>query len=276
VAERRAVEDALAAALAAQGARVLLVPHVYYLDAGHPALERLAAIPGGLVVASWLAPRAAYWTLRAHGLDDPGGAGPDGPGRVRCFDLGAFPTADACAEALVEAGGVPADAPATPPVPEEVAAEVSPRWYPVLDYSRCVACGKCRDFCLFGVYSLADEQVVVSGPDQCKDGCPACARLCPEGAILFPHYAADPVIAGRTPPPAGSQAALLPLPSGGGGGRGVSEPRRPHPNPPPRGEGKATAAAPFDPARAEQERAECAEDRDELDELIDALDDLDE
>ena len=60
---------------------------------------------------------------------------------------------------------------------------------------RCICCGKCQDFCLFGVYARDGRRVVAAEPDRCKDGCPACARLCPEGAILFPHYP-DPVIAG--------------------------------------------------------------------------------
>jgi NAD-dependent dihydropyrimidine dehydrogenase PreA subunit len=72
----------------------------------------------------------------------------------------------------------------------------SSRWYPVLDYSKCRNCLQCLNFCLFGVYSL-DEQgrIWVEHPEACRDGCPACARLCPTGAILFPMYP-DPSIAG--------------------------------------------------------------------------------
>lgn len=65
-------------------------------------------------------------------------------------------------------------------------------WYPVIDRSRCSGCGTCESYCLFSVYRLdatrerAGERVRVASPLNCKTGCPACARLCPEGAIIFP------------------------------------------------------------------------------------------
>lgn len=61
-------------------------------------------------------------------------------------------------------------------------------WYPVLDYSRCTNCGQCADFCLFGVYEKADSRVNVVKPENCKINCPACARICPSTAIIFPKY----------------------------------------------------------------------------------------
>jgi ferredoxin len=38
--------------------------------------------------------------------------------------------------------------------------------------------------------------VAVIEPDACKPGCPACARICPRGAILFPLYEEDEAIRG--------------------------------------------------------------------------------
>jgi len=38
--------------------------------------------------------------------------------------------------------------------------------------------------------------VRVGIPDNCKTGCPACSRICPAGAIMFPIYAKDAAIAG--------------------------------------------------------------------------------
>lgn len=69
-------------------------------------------------------------------------------------------------------------------------------WYPVLDLERCNHCGKCLDFCLFGVYDRREGQVAVSVPDNCKDNCPACARVCPKNAIIFPKFEESPINGG--------------------------------------------------------------------------------
>ncbi len=70
------------------------------------------------------------------------------------------------------------------------------RWYPVIDFSRCTNCLECIDFCLFGVYGIdAQETILVEQPDNCRQGCPACSRVCPENAIIFPQHK-TPTIAG--------------------------------------------------------------------------------
>jgi NAD-dependent dihydropyrimidine dehydrogenase PreA subunit len=70
------------------------------------------------------------------------------------------------------------------------------RWYPVIDYSRCTNCMECIDFCLFGVYGVDKvETILVEQPDNCRKGCPACSRVCPENAIIFPQHK-TPTIAG--------------------------------------------------------------------------------
>jgi Pyruvate/2-oxoacid:ferredoxin oxidoreductase delta subunit len=71
-----------------------------------------------------------------------------------------------------------------------------PAWYPVLDYSRCTACGQCADFCLFGVYQKNNGIVEVINPEACKINCPACARICPQIAIVFPKYVHGGAISG--------------------------------------------------------------------------------
>jgi Pyruvate/2-oxoacid:ferredoxin oxidoreductase delta subunit len=71
-----------------------------------------------------------------------------------------------------------------------------PAWYPTLDYSRCTACGQCADFCLFGVYKKQDGTVEVINPTGCKNNCPACARICPQTAIVFPKYQRGGAISG--------------------------------------------------------------------------------
>jgi NAD-dependent dihydropyrimidine dehydrogenase PreA subunit len=79
------------------------------------------------------------------------------------------------------------------------------RWYPVIDYSRCTNCMECIDFCLFGVYGVdGAERILVENQDNCKKGCPACSRVCPEHAIIFPDYK-TPAIAGA---PVGAVSGL--------------------------------------------------------------------
>lgn len=70
-------------------------------------------------------------------------------------------------------------------------------WFPVLDYGECISCRKCFDFCLFGVYTIEDGKVRVTNPDNCKNGCPACARTCPKGAIIFPKHPFAPINGGK-------------------------------------------------------------------------------
>ena len=69
-------------------------------------------------------------------------------------------------------------------------------WYPIIDYSRCTSCGQCSDFCLFGVYDKIDNKIVVTNPKSCKNNCPACARICPQIAIIFPKYEHKGAISG--------------------------------------------------------------------------------
>lgn len=69
-------------------------------------------------------------------------------------------------------------------------------WFPVIDYARCTSCGQCADFCLFGVYEKRDGKVLVVNPKGCKSNCPACARICPQTAIVFPKYEYGGAIAG--------------------------------------------------------------------------------
>ncbi|MEX0725702.1 MAG: ferredoxin family protein [Planctomycetaceae bacterium] len=67
-------------------------------------------------------------------------------------------------------------------------------WFPVIDYSRCTNCMQCLSFCLFDVYgATSDGKIQVQNESNCKTDCPACSRVCPEVAIMFPKYKAGPI-----------------------------------------------------------------------------------
>ena len=87
-------------------------------------------------------------------------------------------------------------------------------------------------------------------PDNCKPGCPACARVCPNSAIMFPHHAADAAIAGAP----GAMVSGEPIDVDAFF----------------RSQG-AQAPTPESPAPCKCKKT----DRDDLDDLIDALDGLD-
>jgi len=67
-------------------------------------------------------------------------------------------------------------------------------WFPVIDYARCTNCMQCLSFCLFDVYGVsADRKIQVQNQSNCKTECPACSRVCPEVAIMFPKYRHGPI-----------------------------------------------------------------------------------
>ena len=71
-------------------------------------------------------------------------------------------------------------------------------WFPVIDFDRCTNCMQCLSFCLFDVYGVTKQgQIKVQNHDNCKTDCPACSRVCPEVAILFPKYRHGPIHGGE-------------------------------------------------------------------------------
>jgi len=67
-------------------------------------------------------------------------------------------------------------------------------WFPVIDFARCTNCMQCLSFCLFDVYGVsATGGIEVRNQDNCKTECPACSRVCPEVAIMFPKYRHGPI-----------------------------------------------------------------------------------
>ena len=100
---------------------------------------------------------------------------------------------------FVDAGGVdPATLAAAiergPGAPSGGAPAAWKPWFPVIDYSRCTNCMQCLSFCLFDVYGVsAESKIQVQNQSNCKTECPACSRVCPEVAIMFPKYRHGPI-----------------------------------------------------------------------------------
>lgn len=165
------------------------------------ALEPPAELPAdGEVVLAPYAPRAIAALLALL------------PGRR---DVTILSTRDESAEQILAAllGQAPAVAPADRIAAAERLARTAPAeppWYPVIDPAECSRCGRCVSYCIFGVYQAGpDGAVRVANPLQCKDRCPACARLCPAGAILFPRCEHSAVNGSAKPGPPGDLDELL-------------------------------------------------------------------
>jgi NAD-dependent dihydropyrimidine dehydrogenase PreA subunit len=143
-----------------------------------PRLTALARRPPAAIVAC--RPRAVRWLLKWAGIEwDWAG--------VECLDLRTLSS-----DAVLGCCGVPGEPGEPPALPDAPGGWVP--WFPVLDYDRCVNCKQCMTFCPFGVYGLADDRSVrVERPQACKDNCPACARMCPALAIVFPKVRETPI-----------------------------------------------------------------------------------
>jgi len=107
-------------------------------------------------------------------------------GNARCIDLRSESLADIFAALSL----TPVDVDVTEPVYEKLNSNWTP-WFPVIDAERCTHCRKCVDFCMFGVFAVDQNKVRVIKPESCKTDCPACARVCPQNAIMFPKSNED-------------------------------------------------------------------------------------
>ena len=286
-AKRQLEEDLVAGLLFEPGIDVIIIPHLYDLQADGTGMIALQGIAGNMIVLSWLYDRGARWTLDRFGIrgkegltlikpldddeeedgDEADAAARDDKPRVNdsrelpnrkiyCIDLRvesnaqiyidevkriarenamqlvplslglggspkpeqlaryvtptndtALPLPAASREDASEGHSVEVKSPngtseSGKIEPVRIEEEVARRWYPVIDYSRCTNCMECIDFCLFGVYGVDRvETILVEQPDNCRKGCPACSRVCPENAIIFPQHktpeiAGSPLVAG--------------------------------------------------------------------------------
>ncbi|MCA9088385.1 MAG: ferredoxin family protein [Planctomycetaceae bacterium] len=167
----------------------------------------------------------------------------------------------------------PAEEGALPILPNPQDAEPPKRrWYPVIDYDRCTNCMECIDFCLFGVYGVDTlDRILVEAQDNCKKGCPACSRVCPENAIMFPQHK-TPAIAGAEGEVAGLKIDLTQL-FGGGNGKDALEMAIAERDAELVNDGRDAVGATVGIPRRQTQTAQQA--KDELDDLMDGLDALD-
>lgn len=181
------------ALLADRGYEPVALAELYHIEETSPLWDQLRAVGRPLVVVTGLHARPAEWLLRHHGLGDAGLQ------VISLLDVGDREEFVHRVEQAMAALGV-GEAPqaAVPGLAwTPTTDDIHERWYPIHDKSRCTECGHCLQFCLFGVYEPdAAGKVRVANPDNCKTGCPACARICPRSAIMFPLYSKDPAIAG--------------------------------------------------------------------------------
>jgi NAD-dependent dihydropyrimidine dehydrogenase PreA subunit len=63
-------------------------------------------------------------------------------------------------------------------------------WAPKIDYTKCVNCGKCVDFCHMQAYTIQEvegkRKTVVKDQNACVVFCRGCEEICPAGAITHP------------------------------------------------------------------------------------------
>jgi NAD-dependent dihydropyrimidine dehydrogenase PreA subunit len=176
------VKEASFAGLAASGHEILPVADLCGLAARRdPRLEEWARTDGLAIVACY--PRTILWLFEWAGV-------PLNADRVSLYNM-RKQTADDILAVLNDDRRGHGDTAAMAEPGDD--GDWVP-WFPVIDRERCKNCRQCLNFCPFGVYELSEsKQVEVRNPQNCKTNCPACARLCPEVAIIFPKYPHDPI-----------------------------------------------------------------------------------
>jgi len=182
------VRDRVLDVLARSDALVTVADDLCGLSAvGDPILTEIASAPRAAVIACH--PRAVRWLFASAGLELD-------ESRITLHDMRSGTAEEIIAELDIETDDQ------KPPSELDRISHMSewPPWFPVIDRERCVNCGQCLNFCLFGTYALSDGgQVEVRKPAACKNLCPACARICPRTAIIFPKYDQVPINGAEVP-----------------------------------------------------------------------------
>ncbi len=304
--EKRALEEQLLAYLRDEvRLATVVVPNLYDLHPDGAAVAELRRVTGNMIVLSWMYPRGSHWILDFHGIDGQVGktqltgaitrdesailvdessedaeervitSRPPRERKIYCLDLRTHSAAEPYLEEIrriidtLSSTSQPANHAAPPGRIRQIDEVVGRRWYPVIDFSRCTNCMECVDFCLFGVYGIDDvETILVELPDNCRKGCPACSRVCPEQAIIFPQHK-TPAIAGAAVDNGSTKIDLSKLfgaPDDVNGATSQAERERDEQL---RQAGLDIAS----PVTKQKDRP--PQPRDELDDLIDELDDVD-
>lgn len=295
----RSLEQGIIQQLEAEAsADLFVVPHLYDMKPGDSVAKELEKLHGDLVFCSWLYPRSIHWVLdslaiRGHFAeaswaeeDSDAQASDDSEDReesgesinrvndwrdipdrkIYCLDLRSHTSPDAYVE---EVRGIATSNSTDKVSVQQLESDLRRRWYPVIDYSRCTNCMECIDFCLFGVYGIdGDETILVEQSDNCRKGCPACSRVCPENAIIFPQHK-TPAIAGALSDAADVKIDLSQLfgaPDTGEDAKRVAERERDE-------QLLIAGRKPLGPEESDDRSlGSSATDKDDLDELIDELD----
>ncbi len=206
----KASKERLARALSQTGLEVETVDDLCGLAARRdPRLQDWAQASSLALVACF--PRALRWLFHAAGA-------PPLHGQVRLFNL-RTQSPEEIITLIADCGLRIADSGRNSNPQSEIINPQSPwvPWFPVIDYDRCRNCKQCLNFCLFGVYALSEEgRVQVRKPDGCKTNCPACARMCPQKAIIFPKYTETPINGAEVPEPVSADAGQEQVPPSAG------------------------------------------------------------
>ena len=63
-------------------------------------------------------------------------------------------------------------------------------WYPIINYEKCISCGKCVDFCHMSAFGFEEKdgkkKTIVINQNACVVMCRGCEDICPAGAITHP------------------------------------------------------------------------------------------
>jgi NAD-dependent dihydropyrimidine dehydrogenase PreA subunit len=202
----RETREKIRAALSGAGLVVEEVSDLCGLTARRdPRLQQWAQSPALAVVACF--PRAIRWLFHAAGA-------PSLNGQVRFFNMRTQTPEEITRELMMDDGLSMIEKKSDSSFANHQSSIINHPsdwvpWFPVIDYDRCRNCQQCLNFCLFGVYALSEAgRVEVQKPSGCKTNCPACARMCPQQAIIFPKYADPPINGAEVPVGAGFKPAL--------------------------------------------------------------------